>query len=181
MALVLEHAPNDKGRVTAGIPSLDSSKRFGITEAALKRYYQNALVTEYKNNELAAVAPDGKRDTTNWDAQVGIPLTSGQIIKRLRKLNSSLWYEVSTADATKMGIYHFRDGVKSFIVGFEAQTSPEFSVRVVDEKGKFKKEIRGWRTMLQRLVRARFVTEAGVFTQFGPPTRESENWWLRMQ
>jgi hypothetical protein len=181
MALVQEHAQDDRGKVTAGIPSLDSSRRQGITENRLREVYQKACVAEYQRNEEASTADDGDRTTKDWDAQVGIPLVGPRIIGRLKKLNRNLWFEVSAADPAKTGVYILKsDGKggmeKQFICGMETELSPEFSVRVVDDAGKFKGEIRGWRTMLMRLIKGGFVQQEAAFRLFGPPNRDSANW-----
>jgi hypothetical protein len=181
MALVLEHAQDDRAKVTGGIPSLDSSRRKEITESALMQVYQRACQAEYRNNEAAATADDGDRTTKDWDAQVGIPLIGARIIGRLKKLNPNLWFEVSNADKNKTGVYILKnDGKggqeKQFICGMETELSPEFSVRVVDEQGKLKGEIRGWRTMLMRLIKAGFIQQEAAFRLFGPPNRDSANW-----
>lgn len=181
MPLALEKIREDRGKVTAGVPSLNSSKRRAITESQLSRIYQRACQAEYQRTEAAATADDGGRTTTDWDAQVGIPLVGPRIISRLRKLNSNLWFEVAEADSNKMGVYIMRPDMKGgrekqFITGMERELSPEFSVRVTDEQGKFKGEIRGWRTVLMKLIRAGHISEAGAYRLFGPPNRDSENW-----
>ena len=178
MALALEKPKNDKGKVTAGLPSLSPERRYSLTERQLKKIYQQALVAEYKGNAQSANAPsDGTRPMTSWDAQAGIPLQAHQIERRLRKLNPNLWFERSKADPQKTGVYLRKDdGELMFLVGMEAEMNPEFTVTVNDEEGNFQKMIPGWRRILMRLIRGKFISETKAYLAFGPPNRDSERW-----
>lgn len=180
--LLRENAKDDRGRVTAGIPSLSSKKRHTITDKALLKIYQASLVSEYRHNEETALAKDGSiENTMDWEQVVGIPLTGARLITRLRKLNNSLWFEPSKADPTKTGVYILKNDLKGgqekeYLAGFETEWNPEFSLRVTDTEGKAKGHIPGWRKTLMRLIRAGLISEPSAFKLFGPPSRESENW-----
>lgn len=181
MPLVQEHAKFDNQRVTAGIPGLSPESRRDITERNLKRIYQNALVAEYQKNDVDAKRADAEIDVTDWDQVVGIPLDSARIIGRLRKLNSNLFFEVSHADHTKTGVYILRNDFKGgqekhFLCGMETGINPEYSLRVLDDTGKPKAIVGGWRRVLMRLIRAGIIEESRTFRLFGPPSRSSENW-----
>jgi hypothetical protein len=180
--LRLEHAVDDRGRATAGLPALSSSKRREITDYQLRQIYQRSLQSEYRGNEETATAPDGAiDDVTDLEQVVGIPLVGPRIITRLKRLNKNLWFERSNADSSKTGIYVLEPSLsggmeKKFLCGMETELNPEFSVRVVDEAGAAKGIISGWRRILMRLIRARLISEPGAFALFGPPSRDSENW-----
>ena len=180
MAILRERAQRDNGKVTAGIPSLTSERRFELTERQLHRLYQESLLREVVHNDHIAAHPvDGGRPMDNPDAQVGIPLQGERIIGRLKRLNPNLWFERSLSDPTRYGCYALsplHDGGKLYIVGFEAELNPEFTVIVNDEQGKFKKFIPGWRRVLMRLIRSRLISEAQANKVFGPPNRDSERW-----
>jgi hypothetical protein len=165
-------------RVSAGNPSLSPKKRHALTKRQLDKIYQDSLITEAKANDHAANVPDdGSRPMTDWDAQAGIILKGHQIQRRLHKLNPALICQRSNADATKTGVYHRReDGELQFIVGMESEMNPEFTVTINDEKGEFQKMIPGWRRVLMRLIRAKFITEPRANALFGPPNRDSERW-----
>lgn len=160
--------------------AVSPEQRFRKDREGYKREYQNALFQDSESKRKAAAAPDGKRPTNDYQAQKGIELSCETICLRLRKCaNVPLWFEVSNADSTKMGIYHLdpmAEGGRRFICGFERGQSPEFSVRKTSEDGNFQKEIRGWRTVLSKLIRKGFVSKARCDAMFGPPTRESLNW-----
>lgn len=181
MATLRERAKDERGRITAGLPSLSPQKRHEITEHYLHRIYQQSLQAEYRNNEQAALEGDGAiRDTTNMEEVVGIPLTGVRLATRLGKLNRSLWFEQSKNDSSKSAVYLLKNEMgelkKEFICGYETEWNPEFSLRVVDNEGKAKGIISGWRRVLARLIRARLISEAKAFAVFGPPSRDSENW-----
>lgn len=168
--------------MTAGLPSLSSEKRHTITDWALHKIYQDSLVREYKKNEQDALAGDGAiQNTMDVEQVAGIPLTGARFLTRLKKLNSSLWFEPSNSDPSKTGIYllknDFKGGLeKEYIVGIETEWNPEFTLRVTDAEGKAKGIVPGWRRALTRLIRAKLVNESSAFKLFGPPSRDSENW-----
>lgn len=178
MSVVRERPSQTGNRVTAGLASLSPKKRHDLTKRQLDRIYQNSLVKIATDCDHAANAPtDAGRDMTNREAQAGIVLEAYRIEHRLRRLNSSLWFQRSNADPEKMGVYHRReDGELQFLCGMEAGMNPEFTVTVNDEDGKFQKMVPGWRRVLMRLIRAKLITEPGAYTQFGPPSRDSERW-----
>lgn len=185
MAILREHAQGTNNRVTAGLPSLSPERRFNVTEKQLHHEYQRALRREVIHNAAIAAHPeDGSRAMDNAEAQMGIPLQGERIIGRLRRLNSNLYFERSIADPSRYGCYLLNpqvEGGKEYLVGFEAELNPEFTVIVNDEKGEFKKFIPGWRRVLMRLIRARVITEARANAMFGPPNRDSERWALYTQ
>jgi hypothetical protein len=185
MATLRERARDDHKRVTGGIPSLSPERRFYLTDQELHRLYQQSLLKEVVSNENYAADPqDGKRTMADWEAQVGIPLQGERLIGRLKKLNSQLYFERSKSDPSRYGCYlrnSERERGLEYIIGFEADLNPEFTVIVQDDHGKFKKFIPGWRRVLMRLIRAKLISEPQANKVFGPPNRDSERWALFTQ
>lgn len=154
-----------------------------IAEAQQDRQAQ--IISGQKAKDAETIAPDAGFDTTSAEAQLGRPLLSSEVQKRLRKLNPSLSFERAVADPSKIGIYVL-DGVSNpgtiwagrrFVLGMEAGMNPEFSVRRTDGT-KITKEIRGWRTVLVRLIRERLIGRGAAEVMFNiAGGRESENWW----
>lgn len=179
---MLEHAPETRGKVTAGLPSLSPERRDYITEYQLKQIFQRECETEVRTKENSCVESDGAiADVTNWDEVVGNPLPGTTISIRLKRMNPNLWFETSNCDDSKTGVYilknDFQGGqVKEFVCGMETYLNPEFSVRIVDDKGAAKGIISGWRRVLMKLISAKLITESKAFTLFGPPSRDSQNW-----
>lgn len=120
---------------------------------------------------------------TNRERNQGIPLEGWRIAARLQKLNPNLFFEVANADARNLGIYYLdplAEGGRRFICGMYCDTNPEIETDVLDDKGECIRTIRGWRTVLSKLIRAKFITEAGTFRLFGPPSRDSERWMVQV-
>jgi len=97
---------------------------------------QTELAAEIRSNTIT-VAPDADRDITNLQARMGRPMSSKDVIDRLKKCNSNFVFERSNADATKMGVYIMRDEKlptggfekkKMFLCGMEAAYMPEFNI-----------------------------------------------------
>jgi len=181
MGLVHEHTPDDRGRVSAGNPSLSSEKRRDITERQLTYLYQKACQKEYRDNEQAALKDDNGMDVTDYDQIVGIPIEGYKIAIRLKRLNKNLWFEPSNAAPEQTGVYLLKNNFlggqeKEFLCGMQSELNPEFSLRVTNDDGTPKGILPGWRRLLMRLIRKNLITEAGANAMFGPPSRDSENW-----
>src|SRR5688572_12574945 len=171
----------EKGRVTAGLPSLSHVERATRDYRGRQREKARNAVADADAKHQAATAPDTGRSRTVKAACDGIPLHSDQLIRRLQKLNPNLYFERAIADAARMGVYVLDasvEGGKRFIVGMHSQRlMPEFSVF---DKDTAKEKERGWRTVLQALIRARLVNQAKADALFGPPSKDSKNWALLM-
>jgi hypothetical protein len=153
-----------------------------IREAQQDR--QAEMLATQKAKDAETIAPDAGFDTTSAAQQLGRPMLASAIQAKLKTLNPSFIFERSVADPSKMGIYVF-DGVSNmgtlyagrrFVMGMEAGMTPEFSIRENDGK-KITSEIRGWRTVLVRLIRERLIARTAAENAFHINTgRESENW-----
>jgi len=130
----------------------------------------------------AAVAPDAGRSMHNVEQQTGLPLHSDIIMRRLIKLNPNLWFEVSHASDKQYGVYLLDPGTpggRRFICGMPRGMCREFVTgRTDEETGELlgATVIPGWRNVLSRLIRGRYVAESKVAALFGPPSHDSEKW-----
>lgn len=176
-----EFVLNSTERVTAGLPALTPALRGSADYFLQHKDSQDRAFEEKETNRKKAIAPDGAMDTTNREEREGIPLHSSVIIWRLKQLNPNLWFEPSNSDQDKMGIYildpEAEEG-KRFIIGMEREWSPEFTVVLKDLRGECTGIAAGWRRVIMRLIRQRFISEPKAFKLFGPPSRDSENWHL---
>ena len=175
--------------MTAGIPSLMPDKRRKWDVVTKTRHTDSQNLRDQIAKDSLTTAPDGDRPVTSLASQLGRPMTSQQVIEKLKKLNSSLHFEVSIADSTKVGIYRLSPEGKKFICGMERGFMPEFSVRHGEDieipdpdlRGgsvkarRITRETRGWRTVLARLVRAGLVRLSDVERCFAFG-RDSKNW-----
>lgn len=176
------------GRMTAGLPGLLPQIRRRKDTTVRTRHIDRLNLQQQYERDFITTAPDGDRTVTSLEAQLGKPMTSQQVIERLKRINSRLHFEISLADPTKMGIYLVGPS-KQFICGMERGFMPEFSVRHSEEiempspdldgtKKKVKRitrETRGWRTVLLRLMKARIITISDVYAHFAL-SRDSKNW-----
>lgn len=104
---------------------------------------QRMLAEELHNHEVT-VEEDAGTDITDLKAQLGRPMTCEQVIEKLQKCNSRLYFERAKVDETKMGVYLTYDygddeGVLyinpmgilmkvKHLFGMEAGIMPEFTV-----------------------------------------------------
>lgn len=159
----------------------------------------NTLAAEMDQKRELAISPDDDRPTTDMQAQVGRMMHGEEVRHRLLKLNQFLKFFPGNADPTRVGIYIIDSSANGddpdpkyrglrYVCGMEKDFCPEFSVRVTreekfwnEDKGAedtrqvFAGEIRGWRTVLARLIRQRLITYPAAVTEFGTTTI-SKNW-----
>lgn len=186
-----------KNQVRAGSP-LPPEIRAITEREGYKKDYQNALVNDADAKARDSVRVDNGRPRTEWDASIGIPITAETFMRRLLQLNSSFWFERANADKEKIGIYRLVDKTetfpegKQFLMGFHDGIMPEFFLEekeddrvmtiageTVTYSGGCKRILRqGYRTIIQRLVRARMINLAAAETLFGPPSYDSAHWAL---
>lgn len=119
---------------------------------------------------------------TNPEQQMGIPLHSDVVMRRLIKLNPNLWFEVSHANDKQYGVYLLDSGTpggRRFICGMPRGLCREFVTGRTDEAtGELMGAtvVPGWRNVLARLIRGGYVEEPKVAALFGPPSRDSFRW-----
>jgi hypothetical protein len=170
---------------------LDRQIERAIHDSEIER--QADALQDAESKRLAAVeGKDGGVDTTSAQEQLGRPLTRQQIIDRLTRLNPNLRFFQSIKYPTIGAVYHY-DGVTNLddliysglrhIVGMEwTGLSPEFTVRkVADDRFGVKRmvgQIRGWRMVLQRLIKERLITIEGAEREFAiSKGRDSQRWY----
>ena len=95
-----------------------------------------ALAQEIWSNSIT-VEDDAGRDTSNLLAQMGRPMASQEVERKLKLINPALIFERSLQDPTKVGLYIMKDERnaanswekrKISLCGMEAGVMPEFSV-----------------------------------------------------
>ena len=177
---------------------LDSAKM----QAQLEKFFREAEREKHRRAAASAIQKqhdavagmDGDYLTTDATAQLGRPLTRRVLTERLSKLNQNLVFEQSRANPD-IGAVYFRDGTSNLddldhncrgrrhIVGMEwTGLSPEFTTRRIelDQWGKpqMKGQIRGWRTILARLIKERLVSVPAAERVFSIARgRDSQRWF----
>ena len=152
------------------------------------------LKDERQRNDVL-LTPDGDFDTTNMEAQEGRKLHRSEVVRRILKLNSSLWYEQSINYPDQGGLY-----IKDMTVhGFNKRMVssmphgwiPEFSVPLTvpsvvpsldlapvwDAIRQVDSQIPGWRTVLIRLLKGGLITAGGVEQEFQITRGRSSQKW----
>lgn len=170
----------EKGRVTQGMPGLTPAHRATVTYRQRQRDKTRRLVAESEQAETALTGPDGQRPTTEYAAQRGMELPFRTVMARLLSLNPNLYFEPSLHDSTLVGVYLLDPTAKAgrrFICtgGRHDRPLPEFTVNQRDEGGRYRPVI-GWRYILSRLIRARYISKSRADVLFGPPNRDSFLW-----
>lgn len=181
-------------RVTAGLPALTPGLRHAITKARMGRFESDQRLKDHIARESETTSPDGEIDTTSYAQQLGRPFSAAELQRRLKWCNPNLVFEVSLSDVTKTGIYILenQDGKteRRFVCGMMSGVSPERSIRVPkskkipnpDNEGEWvnvdviSEEIRGWRTVLARLLVSKLITQAQIDRNFPPHDGVSCNW-----
>lgn len=169
------------------------------TDALNKQERMRALLRSEIHNKEVTVAPDGEICTTSLEQQLGIPLSSAQVIERLQKMNANLVFEIAIASPDKMGVYVIEnrpDPVtqivgpqKRYVTGMMRAFMPERTVRHVKktrvpdpdvplhwrEVEEYTGETRGWRRVLKDLLRERLIT-TGQIERYFPSNLNSKAW-----
>lgn len=170
-------------QVNAVRGSLSPDKRYQLDRKGYRRVYQDSLLNDAQQKRDACSRKDAGRDQTNSQQQMGIPLKCEVIVSRLRKLNPSLWFELSHADASKMGVYVRNDALpekRMYLFAFESGVSPEFTIKKVDKDGECIGLTKGYRDVLSQLIRKRLISESKAVVLFGCPSKDSEFWNFRV-
>lgn len=174
-------------------------------KVALTRATHDQHLKDAEKRATDTVAADGDMNVMDMHQRLGRSYMGTALIKVLSRLNSNLIFERSLADNTKVGIYIMKDvrnpqtwswsRKRVFIVGMEAHINPEYSVIVpqtervpTDPHGgekdilKYGREIRGWRTVLFRLLKAGLLTEPQIESVFkvSQNNAKSKHWQDRM-
>jgi len=177
---------------------IDSEKM----QAQIERFFRDSTREKHHNAAESAMAKqraavegmDGQFSTTDLAQQMGRPLSRQELIARLSRMNPNLVFEQSRANPA-IGAVYFRDGVSNLadldencrgrrhIVGMEwTGVSPEFTTRKIEKdqfgKPQMKGQIRGWRTILARLIKERLITVPDAERVFSiAKGRESQRWF----
>jgi len=132
----------------------------------------------------------GQAFLENAEAALGGPLDPREFIRRLQKMEPRLLVEQGGyVNCVRVGIPTVDDdpasGTFNQIVptwlgcGFPIdQRLPEFSHVLTDKEGVAKREVRGWRTVLLRLILTGAVTYSQVKAEFGEPIGQRGKLWM---
>lgn len=140
----------------------------------IKAEWQHNQVKMQRARDAETIATDAGRNVTNFKEQIGRPLHGNEIRRLLKTLNTNLRFEIAKADPAVTGIYIGR----KFICGMMTNETPEFTVRFSPTGFVMRGEMRGWRTVLAKLIRKHIIgmTEAENLFHINSSSTESANW-----
>lgn len=99
----------------------------------------------------------GQDDFENLERQKGYPLSSGEVIFRINKMNSSIWSESHVLG--RVSLFYAARGEKQFTgAHFPQGVVWEFSQIYPDRAGRPVRYDLGWREVLHRLMKKRLVS-----------------------
>lgn len=164
-----------------------------LLDAEREKHRQAADAALVKQREAVA-GTDAGFLTSDSSAQLGRPLTRKVMVERLSKMNASLVFEQSK-NFPHIGAVYVLDPTanltdpdercrgRRFVVGMEwTGLSPEFTTRRIepDQWGnpQMKGQIRGWRTVLARLIHEKLIGVAEAERVFSIARgRASQRWF----
>lgn len=169
------------------------------TKALEQAEHQRQLLLSHIRAKEVTVATDGGLCTSSLEQQLGTPLSTQEVLRRIRLMNPDLIFEVSIRYPDRIGIYvqEKRPHIlaldktldKRMIVAMQIGMMPERTVRHVkrvrvpvpgrevawQDVEEFAGQTRGWRTVLLRLLEAGLISPAQIDRYF-PPNLNSRNW-----
>lgn len=99
----------------------------------------------------------------NKTARTGKVMHWKDLVRYVIKQNPLIWAETSNNDENVMGFYREFKGEKQYLnASFEKIGLPEWSYALVDNADLPYKEVRGWKTVLLRLLAIGALTETQV-------------------
>ena len=166
-------------------------------EVQLKNELTEAAAANHLQAKARSLVPDGDLQVTLLAQQLGQPIASVELERRLRLMNPRLIFEVSIRYPDRMGIY-IEEPVhdlaidakqKRIIVAYYIGVLPERDVRHAKkvkvphpitrgqmiEVDEVTGTTRGWRTILLRLLQEKLITRYHVDKYF-PANEHSKNW-----
>jgi hypothetical protein len=130
---------------------------------------------------------DHQEEYQNTFARFGTPMHHSDLLRRIKKLVPSL-YVVDGRIVGDLALYRTYDQPQPDLEGrtfrylFYIPTGllPEFSIYEFDERDiPVRETLRGWRTVLLRLIKSGLLTEAASDLEFGKATGEASTVWYR--
>lgn len=173
-----------------------------INELGDKRLSPEEAVIDEREKLLKIAAKKkirGQEELEDPDRSAGPRLYYTEILRRLLKLNPEL--RIEDGSYGNVAIYRLKrydeydweqfDPLApaswrwdfEYVTGVEKEWIPEYSHVTVDTSKLAKREIRGWRSVLIALVKARAITYRGAIQEFGDPVNDqrSGRWFEHLQ
>jgi hypothetical protein len=110
-------------------------------------------------------------EMTDCQRRIGRRMHHSDLARRVTRLNPAIFFEQSINFKDSLGFYHVDPitGAKTYLSSFDKGEMPEFSFILCDYQDIPEQEVRGWRTVLVRLLTLRALTWRQVEEEFGDP------------
>lgn len=110
-------------------------------------------------------------EMTDCERRIGRRMHHTDLALRVTRLNPAIFYEQSINFPDSLGFYHVDplSGVKTYLSSFDKGWMPEFSFILCDYQDIPEQEVRGWRTVLVRLLSKHALAWRQVQEEFGDP------------
>lgn len=142
---------------------------------------KESLAQKYEETDRALQRyrlPDHE-DLKQVEKRLGSPILHTELVRKVTKLNPNVWAEDSLADRNVIGFYTMANGQKKYLVAFDKGWLPEFSYILTDRADLAYKEVRGWRTVLHRLLSQGALTMKQIASAFRIAGHSADGRWLR--
>jgi hypothetical protein len=112
-----------------------------------------------------------QEEMTDCQRRIGRRMHHSELARRVKRLNPAIFYEQSINFKDSLGFYHVdpMSGKKTYLSSFDKGEMPEFSFILCDYQEIPEQEVRGWRTVLVRLLTLRALTWRQVKEEFDDP------------
>lgn len=147
--------------------------------------FREAMIKAHAEDQkfLERYRLDNHEDMKNMVARAGRRMHHSELMRKVLTLEPAIVVEQQINFPDDLGFY-IADvgGVKRYLSSFHKGWSREFSYVLVDHQDLPCEEIRGWRTILFRLLGAGVLSWEQVRKTFGDPTGSSDakDRWFRM-
>ncbi len=142
---------------------------------------EEALLRKYEDTDrqLQRFRLDDHEALKNLPKRMGKVMLHSDLISKIVRMNPRLWAEDSRANPeTVVGFYYTNaEGKKAYAVAFDKGPVPEYSFIVTDRADLAVKEVRGWRTVLHRLLKLGLLKWKDVLDTFGDPLHAANERW----
>lgn len=136
---------------------------------------------DYKNKQtLKKYRWHDQEEMTDCARRIGQRMHHSELIQRVKKLNPAIFVEQSINFRESLGFYWQdpQSGKQKYLSCFDKGSMPEFSFLLCDYQDIPEQEVRGWRTVLVRLLTEKALKWKQVAEEFGDPITDlNANRW----
>lgn len=143
----------------------------GVNGANLRNAEALAFNQAKTKRDMLRYRWDDQAEMTDCERRIGRRMHHSDLARRVTRLNPAIFFEQSINFENSLGFYHQDPftGAKTYLSSFDKGDMPEFSFILCDYQDIPEQEVRGWRTVLVRLLALRALKWKQVEEEFGDP------------